>query len=533
MQRVKKIGVILLSAALCTAALSACSHDGEEYTPKRQPQLTGNSYLSRSPYEDAETVDSVCYNEEHAYYVFQSDIYPKERDDIMDCAEEILGRFEYFEIRFCTFADCITGYVDAETVGEGFYSMPKNEMYLNCDNFSPVYVTLSCNQKKYGADINYGLMYALSYGQCKDWGYELPERLPDEEITTCIAKTPEIATLNTAVFQTCFTTPAEKAAAEGLAIKMYEKLGIAGLEKLVVSENPNSAAKIYADGICYSLGVEPLVYDPLSGYKMYNTARYVVTESESVRIFMSNDFHDLCYQYFDDIADYFMLLQAVPRQLEELKNCMEITSSPRIEILYDGNFFTGAGWKDTSIAGMTYDGWIQSASVYCTVHEFAHLLTWYHTGGAYVNESSFSDWIGEAFPSYTSALFDENFFAAGYYVWDTEYGVTSVTADMLIMLRNMLVTHPVTDTIEFFDLYAYCMEATGRSVWVSWGWADNYKLAHATAISFVNYLIETYGKEKFLDLYYTQGATEQRVYGKHFYDLLREWQQSIRAKFES
>lgn len=534
MQKFKKSGIILLSAVLCASALSAClTTDDEEYTPKRQVQLTGNSYVSRSPYEDPETVDSACYNEEHAYYVFSSDVSPKERDEIMDCAEEILERFGYFEIRFYTLENCITGYVDAETVGDGYYTTPENEMFLKHDEFSPVYITLACNQKKYGTDVSYGLMYALSYGQCKDWGYELPERLCDEEIATCIAKTPEIAALNTAVFQTYFTSAEEKAAAEGLAIKLYEKLGLSGLEKLALSDNSNSATKIYVDGLCYSLGAAPLVYDPLSGYKMYNTAWYVVAESENVRIFMSKVFYDLCYPYFKNLADYFLLLQAVPRQIEELKDYMGITKSPRLEILYDGYFFAGPGWEGTSYAGMTYPGWIQSASVYSTVHEFTHLLTWYFTDGYYINESSFNGWTGEAFPSYTSALFDENFFAAGYYVWDSEYGVESVTAELLTLLREMLVLHPVTNAVEYFDLYAYCMEETGRGGFSGWGSADNLKLPHAIAISFVNYMIETYGKDKFMNLYYTHGATEKRVYGKDFYTLYTEWQQSIKAKFES
>ena len=268
MRKFRRVGIVLIAAALCATAFSACSptDDNVEYTPKRNATITGNYYVSKSPYEEAKRVDSVCYREDHAFYVFQSDISPKERDNIMDCAEEILARFDYSDLKFNVFSNCITGYVDGDLVGDGYYSKLDSEMFLCIDDFSPLYITLACNQKKYGADVNYGLMYALSYGQCAEWGYDLPERPSDEEIVIPIAQTPEISTLNTAVFQTYLTYTVEmKRAAEGLAIKLYEMLGVAGLEKLAASDNANTATRIYANGLCYSLGVEPLVYDPLSG----------------------------------------------------------------------------------------------------------------------------------------------------------------------------------------------------------------------------------------------------------------------------
>ena len=107
------------------------------------------------------------------------------------------------------------------------------------------------------------------------------------------------------------------------------------------------------------------------------------------------------------------------------------------------------------------------------------------------------------------------------------------TNDGLKYLQEMLVSHPVTNHMEYFDLYAYCLEVTGHGSFSSWGWEDNLKLKFATAVSFVNYLIERYGKEMFMDLYYTHGATEQSVYGKDFDLLYREWFESLKIRFES
>lgn len=110
----------------------------------------------RSPYEDPQAVNSRTYNGWHAYYVFQSDISPKTCDNVMDTAESILERFGYFDMTFYTLANCTTGYVDAEKVGNSdYFSMRENEIFLCIDDFSPVYITLACNQKKYGADISY------------------------------------------------------------------------------------------------------------------------------------------------------------------------------------------------------------------------------------------------------------------------------------------------------------------------------------------------------------------------------------------
>lgn len=534
MRKFRRVGIVLIAAAVCATAFSACSpaNDDVEYTPKRNALITGNYYVSKSPYEETEAIDSVCYDEEHAFYVFQSDISPKERDNIMDCAEEILARFDYSDLKFNVFTNCITGYVDGDLVGDGYYGKLGSEMFLCVDDFSPVYITLACNQKKYGADLNYGLMYALSYGQCAEWGYDLPERPSDEEIAIPIAQTPEISTLNTAVFQTDLTAAEARPAAEGLAIKLYEMLGVEGLEKIASSDNANTATRIYANGLCYSLGVEPLVYDPLLSYKTYQTAWYVVAESADVRVFFSKVYSDMSYPYFGGLCDYFSLLQAIPRQVAELKEYMDVTQCPRLEILYDSSFFTGPEWAGTSFGGMTFPGWVQCTSVFCTVHELTHLLTWYQTDGAYVNESSLNVWTGEAFPTYTAVMFDENYFAAAYYVWDNSYDLSQIS-DILSLMQELLASHPVSNKIEYFDLYAYCLEETGQGSFAGWGWQDNLKLRSSTAVSLVNYLIETYGKDKFMDLYYTHGATEEKVYGKDFYALYQEWFESIKARFEN
>lgn len=533
MRKFGSCGIILIAAAVCATAVACTPDDGNvEYTPKRNATLTGNFYVSRSPYEETERVDSVCYNEQHAYYVFQSDIAPKTRDDVMDTAEEILEKFGYSDIKFHTLTNCITGYVDGQLVGEGYYSGMDSGMFLCLDDFSPLYITLTCNQKKYGADVNYGLLYALSYGQCADWGYDLPERPSDKEIAKVIEQTPEISTLNTAVFQTNLTTAEMKRAAEGLAVKLYEKLSVAGLITVAASDSPNEATRIYANGLCYSLGVEPLVYDPLESYKTYQTAWYMVAESQNVRVFFSKVYSDRSYPYFGGLCDYFSLLQAIPRQVAELKEYMGVTQCPRLEILYDGSFFTGPEWEGTSISGMTFVGWVQCASVFCTVHELTHLLTWYKTDGAYVNEDSLNVWTAEAFPTYMAAMFDENYFAAESYVWGNDNDGLGID-DVLTLLHEMLASHPITNNIEYFDLYAYCLEETGRGSFTGWGWVDNLKLKFATAVSLVNYLIERYGKDKFMDLYYTHGATEESVYGKDFELLYREWIENLKVKFES
>ena len=67
MRKFGSCGIILIAATVCATATACTPDDGNvEYTPKRNATLTGNFYVSKSPYEETERVDSVCYNEEHA-----------------------------------------------------------------------------------------------------------------------------------------------------------------------------------------------------------------------------------------------------------------------------------------------------------------------------------------------------------------------------------------------------------------------------------------------------------------------------------
>lgn len=526
MRKFRKFGLILTAAVLCLTAFSACA----KYKPRHNVHIEGMSYIMRSPYEDPQAVNSRTYNGWHAYYVFQSDISPKTCDNVMDTAESILERFGYFDMTFYTLANCTTGYVDAEKVGNSdYFSMRENEIFLCIDDFSPVYITLACNQKKYGADISYGLMYAMSYGQCDEWGYSLPKRPTDSGIARLVREYPLITAFNTAVFQCDFASAEMKKAAEGLAVKLYEKLGVEGLEKLALSDNPNYSTDMLIDEICYSLGVEPLIYEPLSGYRMYQTGWYVVAESETVRVFMSKTYYDLCYPFFDSLEDYFYLLQGLPEQVKNLKEYMGVNECPRLEILYDGYFFFGPEWENANIARLTYWGWGKCASVYITTHELTHLLSEYYSAD-YINENALNAWTAEAFPDYMAALYDEYYYAVDKQLW---LAFPANGNETLQTFNKIYAKYPPLNAVEFFDIVAYAYESTGFNGFYDHVYENNPKLLDQTAASLVNYLIETYGKDKFMELYFTHGATEQSVYGKDFYALRSEWFESLKARFES
>ena len=81
-----------------------------------------------------------------------------------------------------------------------------------------------------------------------------------------------------------------------------------------------------------------------------------------------------------------------------------------------------------------------------------------------------------------------------------------------------------------WDIYAYVSETLyPGSVHVINGTPDC--LSEWIGISLSNYLVETYGKDKFLELCITYRG-ERNIYGKTREELREEWFNALKAKLE-
>lgn len=523
-----------LAPAVLVAACFILGGCQSEYVPKRLPFMSGRIELSPSPYEEPVSVNGAKYREEHAVYIFGESVPEKTRDEVMDIGEEILGRFGYSDISFYTLDDCVSGYADANLIFRPnqpyYFEIFENEMFLNSEDISPVYIALACNQKKYGASVNYGLLYAISYAQCSNWGYELPELPSDAELAERISARPEISELNPLVFRSVFSSPEEKRAGEGLAVKMLESRSLEELEKIAASENSDGVAAMMSDDACLKLGAKRYVGDGISEYVFYNTGYYIVAETGNFRFFIANDLKDFS-GLVENLTDIYRFLTLMPKNICAAAEYIGVDESDfsQMQIVINHRIFENIpGYEN--VGGLTYYYFCQNNSVYTVFHECMHLLNLFAAEEEYLKGSStVNGWIAEAFPTYLGAVFDEYYSKAFFPFFYTGHGrYTDETAEHI---KRLVEKFPPHDVLSYVDICAYAVECADSDAFVDWAFDGNKKLLFETAVSFCGYLIDEYGLESLLELFFSSTLTETDVYGKDFNTLRREWFTSLQAKY--
>lgn len=123
--------------------------------------------------------------------------------------------------------------------------MKVNTIYFHIDDCSALNLLIELNAKHYGEKTPYGLLYAYSYGQCKDSGYDLPKALSDSKLKETVNKNKDITDLNTFIFLSSFTTDTEKSAAQTLSMKLYEKIGLQNLQDIIELNNGEEKKNIF------------------------------------------------------------------------------------------------------------------------------------------------------------------------------------------------------------------------------------------------------------------------------------------------
>ncbi len=167
-----------------------------------------------------------------------------------------------------------------------------------------------------------------------------------------------------------------------------------------------------------------------------------------------------------------------------------------------------------------YDDWLRML----LIHEFTHIVQIDAYGGAWiplrlllgktVAPSGINPtWIREGIAQYDETVFTQGGRGRGAY------------SDMIVRTAILEDAFP---SIDFAD-------------GLSWKW-PGYKAAYAYGVTFIHWLIDTYGEKKFMEFDERVRSSvmlpmvnhqARNVYGKTFYELWREWQQQLIYKYKN
>ena len=504
--------LICLIFSIFAVALTACAAK-YEYRP-----APDRVEIYQSVDASSEWIDCLQYSTEHADYYFETTLKSAQQDSFIDSAERILKDFPTEKVKFVVGKSFHTAYVGEVRNAKNTVHKNIDTFYFNIKDLSSVNLLVELNAKRYGEETPYGLLYAYSYGQCKASKYDLPKALSNRQLKETVNKNKDITDLNTFVFLSAFTTAAEKSAAQTLSIKLYELLGGQELQKLLEMTDLNARqniANLHIKTVCYQSGISTQFQMGVEDYSFYHTQKYIVAENRNmnVRFFVDVDYQILPDERETYLNHYTDLKTILVQSVSSFEKVNEFVgnSSPAPADFYLSNDFE----------------WNQTYGNYCNMfyfleitHEYCHIAMW---GKDRIDWN----WTAEVLACYCDMLFSD---------YETEYLLYSLTkydsigqGEHAKKAYELLLRYQPTDKMEFWDILGYvyeCFHPNQDLGGVTW------KLPERIAPSFCNYLMETYGKQKFMQICTTDYATETDVYGKTFEQLRAEWFASLQARFE-
>ena len=153
-------------------------------------------------------------------------------------------------------------------------------------------------------------------------------------------------------------------------------------------------------------------------------------------------------------------------------------------------------------------------------HEYCHIAMW-------DKERIDLNWTVEVIACYCDMMFSD---------YESEYILYSLTKYHSIgqdehanKAYELLLKYQPTDKKELWDILAYVYECFNPNQDLG---GITWRLPERISPSFCNYLMETYGKEKFMQLCTTSYSTEMSMYGKTLEQLRSEWFTAMQARFE-
>ncbi len=518
----KRLGVIL-AAFVLMGSLSGTACGGET-TKKGENSIAQGLYeweratlmFYESDYDENRNLSGVRTKVEDTYYAFETGVSEWKRENFISTCESIAAK---------------TGeraeYVYA---GESYsYSVKDGKavfLPIEADNAEIAAGILSLN---YALGIPYGAAYALGYGVCKEAGLDLPEICSDEELQETLRAKPETADLTLPLFYSDFSTEEQKQAARALSVKLYETAGKERLESLLkepVRATLEDKFSGYIKGICYRLDT-PLPFEiGIPEYEFSQTQKYLVADNERVRFSFRFGYEDISYKYFDSYAELKTFLRESLPAFEKVRALVNPKYAKKVWFLMDE-----IETRRMNVGGITFsNGFVICGKVGAVCHEYAHAVS------EDFMERTESYWTGEALPMYCGASFGTYYAEELLNIYiKSEIEKDSPYYEYYQSVKKMIWQYPTADGRELSDLLAYCFESLFPGEFIRWGtepYGGYQALQEQVGASLTNYLLQTYGEEKYLKLYYGKDETEERVYKKTFDELRAEWFETLKSKYE-
>ena len=503
----------LIIIAICLSFICVGCSAKYEYS-----STTNNVEIYNSIEESSDYIDCFEYSTEHADYYFETTLKDKQKDAFVDTAEQILTDYPTDKVKFIVGTSLHTAYVSKVRNAKNTSNRIIDTVYFNINDLSSINLLVELNAKRYGENIPYGLLYAYSYGQCKDSKYKLPEALKDSKLKETVDNNKDIADLNTFVFLSSFTSENEKSAAQTLSIKLYEKIGLQKLQEIIEDNSVKECQDIlefYVKSICFENNIIPQLKIGLEGFDCYHTQKYIVAENADlkVRVFVDAEFKPTSNEtYLDNYSNLKERLEEAIVSFVRVNDFVENVSPLPVDIYMKSDI--KRGWADGATGCVNLNEFI-----YLT-HEYCHIAM---LPNKYSKKTK--HWTLEAIASYCGAFLGEQ---ESYFIINNciDFLGKNNVADKAYSLFDK---YPPKSRADFWDILGYSEE----SIYPNYIMDDStWVLDQFIAPSFCNYLIDTYGKQKLMELCGTSYSTEMSIYGKTFEQLRSDWFTFLQSKYE-
>lgn len=509
----KRINYLILGCVtilLLGLVLTSCSAK-YEYTP-----ASNRTEIYNSANEDSTYIDSEQYSTERADYYFENSLKDKQKDSFVDTAEQILNDYPMNKVKFVVGSSFNTSYVGKSRDAKNTSSRDIDTVFFNINDLSHIGLLVELNALKYGEKTPYGLRYAVSYGQCVKAKYPLPKILDNSKLCNIVNNSRSITDLNTFTFLFSLSTEDEKLAAKTLSVKLYEQLGLERLLEIIENDDireQQDNLNFYIKTICYELGIVPQLQAGIIGYECYHTQKYIVAENSTlnVRFFIAKDYSPT--EGETHIKRYSDLKASLMRSTQSFVKVNEFIGNDAAQ---PTDFYC---YKDAPNVAYYDEHFVQLALFDSVVHEYTHIAM---AEKYYPNKVS---WTVEGIAEYCAYEFDNG--------ENTDWGLNaqiknkddvSHAAEVL----DLLMRFPPRNKFDYCDIRAYVTEKYEPKLIIRDDGVE--RLYYSVAGSLSNYLIETYGKEKYLELCCSD-KPENVIYGKDLYELRSEWFASLQARF--
>lgn len=509
-RKIKYISILLI--IILAVALLGCS------TKYEYAHATDRVEIYNSIDASSDWIDCSAYSTDYADYYFETTLKDKQKDHFVDTAEQILNDYPTDKIKFVVGTSFNTAYVGEIRNAKSTRNRNIDILYFNIQDLSNINLLIELNAKRYGEKIPYGLLYAYSYGQCKASNYNLPKAISDSKLKETVNNNKDITDLNTFVFLSSFTTDTEKSAAQTLAMKLHDFLGSQELQKIIEiadAVKQQNILNLYLKTVCYQNGITTQFDMGVKDYCFYHTQKYIVAENSnmSIRFFIDVDYNMLIGNsdtYLNDYADLKTIFVKAILSFEKVNEFVENSYPPPADFYISDDF----EW------GQTYGHYCNLVYFLDITHEYCHIAMW-------DKDRSDWHWTMEVIASYCDAMFSD---------YETEYLLYSFTKyhsigqdEHAIKVYELLLKYQPTDQKEFWDITGYVYEYFNPNEDLG---GVTWRLPERISPSFCSYLMETYGKEKFMQICTMSYSTETSIYGKTLEELRADWFAAMQAKYE-